>query len=237
VLDIGAGSGHLSHLLAEALPDSRVIANETAAAPAGQARAKLARFPNASVFDQPFEAFTETLDVIISWGSHHHLSHDYLAVVKRLLSPDGIFIVGDEFCPEYLTSDDRARLDRAEMVVIEGGYIFDNEADLAAYRQTKTVPDWSLRLEQGRQRALWTWYKFVGDYAAERDVWPVVISELQIARDDLITGFADEHKTSAHLLQRELRLNGFSIVDRTALGEREPALQSFVIYTCRVDAS
>jgi SAM-dependent methyltransferase len=236
IIDVGAGSGDLTLLLAQALPDCHVVANDVAANPVAQARDKLAGFPNASVHDGPFEGYPGTVDVVISWGSHHHLSHDYLGHVREILSPDGVLIVGDEFCPEYLTQDDQRRLAAASQISVVDGYVFDDQADVGAYRGSGRIPQWSLDLEEARRRTLWTWYKFVGDYAIEHDAWPVLIAELSICRDDLITDFEDEHKTSPYLLECELLLKDFSVVDRRAMGEREPHLQSFVVYTARPDA-
>lgn len=236
ILDVGSGSGDLSLLLAQALPDCEVIANDIAANPVAQAKEKLASFPRASVFDKPFEEWQEQIDVVISWGSHHHLAHDYLHHVRHVLSANGILIVGDEFCPEYLTPADQARLAAATEITIVDGYIFDSAKDVEIYKTTGTLPEWNLRLEQARRETLWTWYKFVGDYAVQHDAWPVLIAELGIARDDLITDFDDEHKTSPYLLERELVLNNFTVAERIVIGDREPALQSFVIYVCRATA-
>jgi cyclopropane fatty-acyl-phospholipid synthase-like methyltransferase len=236
ILDVGSGSGDLSLLLARALPDSEVIANDTAPNPVAQARDKLAPFPHSSVFDKPFEEWQEQVDVVISWGSHHHLSHDYLDHVRQILSSGGLFIVGDEFCPEYLTSADKERLAAATQISLVDGYVFDNAEDIATYKATGQLTEWNLRLEQARREALWTWYKFVGDYAIQQDSWPVFIAELGIARDDFITDFDEEHKTSPYLLERELQLNGFTIAERIVIGDREPALQSFFIYVCQAAA-
>ncbi len=233
IIDVGSGSGDLSLLLAEALPDCEVVANDTAPNPIGQAREKLASFPRASVYDRPFEEWSGTADVVISWGSHHHLSHDYLDHVRDILTPDGVLIIGDEFCPEYFSESDQQRLGRASEIVVVDGYVFDNDADVAVYRETGRIPEWSLQLEKARRQTLWNWYKFVGDYAIEHDAWSVLIAELAIARDDLITEFADEHKTSPHLLEREMELQGFDVVDKREIGDREPALLSFVVYVAR----
>jgi SAM-dependent methyltransferase len=233
ILDVGSGSGHLSLLLARTFADCEVIANEVADAHVARARTKLDPFPNANVFDRSFDEWKEPADAIISWGSHHHLSHDYLVHVRDVLAPDGLLVIGDEMCPEYLTPADQQRLRSAEIIQIVDGYIFDRPADIEAYRSNGFVPEWNLGLEQARRKALWEWYKFVGDYAVEHDVWTVLMIELQIARDDLITSFAGEHKTSRFLLERELELSGFSITKGVTLGNRPPALQSFVIYTCR----
>jgi SAM-dependent methyltransferase len=233
IIDIGSGSGDLSLMIARSLSDCTVVANDVAPNPVAQARSKLAPYANASVFDGQFEDWVEPVDIAISWGSHHHLSHRYLHHARDILGPHGLLIIGDEFCPEYITGDDADRLARAAEITVLDGYVFDNPEDIGTYRATGRVPDWSLRLEEARRRALWTWYKFVGDYAVEHHAWPVVIAELGIARDDLTTEEADEHKTSPRLLERELTLNGFDIAGKSVIGERDAALLSFVIYTCR----
>jgi SAM-dependent methyltransferase len=230
IIDVGSGSGDLSLLLAQALPDCEVIANDIEPNPVAQARDKLASFARASVFDEPFETWDGTADMVISWGSHHHLSHNYLAHVRRVLSPEGLLAVGDEFCPEYLTEADKERLAAAGTIVICDGYIFDRDEDVTTYREYGHLPEWSARLEEARRNALWTWYKFVGDYAVRKGHWPVLIAELGIARDDLITEFEDEHKTSPYLLERELVLNGFTVTRTEVIGDREPTLRSFVVY-------
>jgi len=232
VLDVGAGSGHLSWLLAREFQDGMIVANEIAESPITQARSKLAAFSNAQVFGRPFSEWDKTVDAVISWGTHHHLGHGYLDHVRRVLSPDGLLVIGDEMCPEYLTASDQQRLRQAKAIEIVDGYIFDRADDIENYRRTGMVPEWNLALEKARRKALWKWYKFVGDYAVAKDCWTVLITELQIARDDLITNFAEEHKTSPYLLQCELELNGFTITEKAVIGKRAPELQSFVVYTC-----
>jgi SAM-dependent methyltransferase len=233
IIDVGSGSGDLSLLLTEHLDDCEIVANDVAPMPVAQAIDKLAPHHRASVFSEPFETWTEPVDVVISWGSHHHLDHGYLNHVAEVLRPDGRFIVGDEFCPEYLTPEDQERLARADEISVVDGYVFDDPEQLARYRRTGELPGNVRRMEQARRRALWDWYKFVGDYAVERDAWDVLIAELAIARDDFVTSFDGEHKTSPRLLERELSLRGFQVVDRKLIGERPAALRSFVVYACR----
>jgi cyclopropane fatty-acyl-phospholipid synthase-like methyltransferase len=136
ILDVGSGSADLSLMLAHALPDSMVIANDVAANPIAQAREKLSSFPHATIFDRPFEEWSEPVDVVISWGSHHHLAHDYLRHVREILADQGLFIIGDEFCPEYLTSADQERLAKAREIILLDGYVFDDAEDAQTYRQT-----------------------------------------------------------------------------------------------------
>ena len=46
--------------------------------------------------------------------SHHHLPNTYLEHIRGVLGPDGVLIIGDEFCPEYCTPADAKRLAKAE---------------------------------------------------------------------------------------------------------------------------
>jgi SAM-dependent methyltransferase len=52
------------------------------------------------------------VDVFYSQGVHHHIEKGaqttaYLMNVRRQMNPGGVFIVSDEFLPEYKTSDER----------------------------------------------------------------------------------------------------------------------------------
>ena len=226
IVDIGSGSGVLSEMLARALPNHRVVANDPAAGNFQRARARLAPYRNASVFEQPFEVWNEPADVFISWGTHHHLAHDYLAQIRRLMRPGGRLIVGDEFCPEYLS---RAELEEGRAWLV-GGYLFTSEDEEQAFRRTGELPLAVRNREEARRQALWAWYRFVIDEAVKLRDWQVAMVELQIARDDFATDFADEHKTSPLLLETELRNSGFEILSRKAIGDRPPELQSFVVY-------
>jgi SAM-dependent methyltransferase len=226
IVDIGSGSGVLCELLAKALPNHNVVANETAGSNIAHARARLAKFPNARVFGVSFDQWVEPADVFISWGSHHHMPHNYLHKIRELLKPGGRFIVGDEFCPEYLTP---AELSAGTAWIVDG-YLFTSKDEERAYREKGAPPASVLQREEARRKALWTWYRYVIDQAVEQREWEVATLELQIARDDLVTAFADEHKTSPLLLETEMRAAGLEVLSKVCLGDREAALQSFVIY-------
>lgn len=226
IVDIGSGSGVLSEYLASQFPEHKVVANDNARSNSEKANTRLACYPNASVFDAAFEYWVEPADVFISWGSHHHLPHDYIKRVHELLRPGGRFIVADEFCPEYLSE---AELSGGRAWLIDG-YLYTSAAEEKMFRETGTPPQSVLDREEARRNALWKWYRYVIDKAVERNDWTVAVIELQIARDDLTTGFADEHKTSPLVLETELKDAGFAILSRRHIGERKPALQSFVVY-------
>lgn len=230
IVDVGSGSGVLSELLASRFPDHQVIANDVAQSNIDHARARLSRFANAQVSACPFEHWSSPVDILISWGTHHHLPHGYLARARELLRPGGCLLIGDEFCPEYLTS---AELARGKAWLVDG-YLFTSPEEEQEYRRTTKVPVTVQAREEARRNALWPWYRFVIDEAIIRGDWEVACLELQIARDDLTTSFADEHKTSPMLLETELRAEGFTIVSKRVLGERPQELQSFVIYEAEV---
>ncbi|MGW9210542.1 class I SAM-dependent methyltransferase [Embleya sp. NPDC055664] len=230
VMDVGSGSGVVSAMLAHSLPGHRVIANEVEPRLIAQARSRLADFAGGEVFDRPFQEWKKPLDVVISWGSHHHLPNTYLDHVRTLLVDDGVLIIGDEFCPEYCDDNDAARVTTAEVIHLADGLVLTSHREVAAYRADGVVPQWSRDLEAKRRRALWHWYKFVVDYAMAKDNWTVVLAELQITRDDLTTSFDEEHKLSPLIVRRDLELNGFRPLSTNVIGNRPPDLQSFYLY-------
>lgn len=230
VIDIGSGSGVLTEMLALRLPDCRIIANDDEPSLARQARERLHDLSNAEVFDRSYTEWDEPLDVVISWGTHHHMPHSYLAQTHRLLGADGTFIGGDEFCPEYCTDADNVRIRNADVLQLADGYILTSQDDIEAYEADGTIGQWAKDLEQRRRITLWNWYKFVIDFAIERGHWSVALCELQITRDDLVTDFEDEHKISPLIFEHEVELAGFHLVDKNIIGDRPAGLQSFFIY-------
>jgi SAM-dependent methyltransferase len=230
VFEVGSGSGYLTGLLLRAVPEAELIANEIEPSLVALARRRFAG-TKVTVFDRPFECWNEPVDILISWGSHHHLSSlTHLAHAASLIGTSGVLILGDEFCPDYLDESDRLRIARAEIIQLANGYLLTTSAEVAAFKDAGIIPEWSIRLERRRRHALWTWYKHVVDFAFEKDDDIVVQAELQIAADDLRTEFSGEHKIALSIVLRDLELNGFVERSRLVL-ETEPALASFFILT------
>lgn len=229
ILEIGSGSGYLIELLHKAIPDAELVANEFEPALVDLARERFRDTP-VTVFGEPFEKWDRPVDIVISWGAYHHMveSPTHLAHAAALLGTTGTLILGDEFCPDYLVDEDRARLATAESVHIADGHLLLHAAEIAEFDKTGELPDWSKALEARRRRALWTWYKYVIDVAFERGDDVVVNAELQIAADDIRTEFAGEHKLALPIVVRDLELNGFSEQSRVALAS-DPALASFFV--------
>lgn len=230
VVDVGAGSAVLSRLLWDRLGGGvDVVANEVEPALVAMARRRLGDAP-VEVFARPFEELERPLDIVISWGAHHHVPGSYLAHARRLLGPAGLLILGDEFCPEYCDDADRRRLAAAARLAVEDGYVL-LDADVDEYRRRRVPPPWSAALEARRRRALWIWYRFVIDRAIAGDHWTVALSELQIAQDDLETARAHEHKLSPAIVERQLELAGLRVLRRHDLDQARPAtLRSFAVY-------
>jgi len=230
VLELGCGSAVLARLLADRVPEADVVANEVEPNLVRLAEQRVAG-SGVEVFRRSFLEWDRPLDILISWGSHHHLSNEYLDHVKRVLRPEGIFIVGDEFCPEYCTDGDAVRISRAEVVYVADGYVLTSRREVEAYKNGGRIPEAARDLEQRRQRTLWNWYKHVIDFAFDQDNIVVVLAELQIARDDIMTIFRNEHKLPPSIVERDLEIRGFRRLSKRSLAPSDPVeLQSFFVY-------
>lgn len=229
VLEVGCGTGVFSEMLAARVPSAKVIANEPDPIISTLAQCRLARSAT-ELFMKPFEEWTEPLDILISWGAHHHLPKNYLDHAKRLLRSGGIFILGDEFCPEYCNAEDAARIAQAEVIHVVDGLVLTSDVEVQTYQDKGCMPQIVLDLEERRQRTLWNWYKYVIDYAMNHGYMNVALTELQIALDDLTTAFGGEHKLSPLFIERELELCGFQRLSKQGFGLDAIEFQSFFIY-------
>lgn len=231
ILDLGAGSGVLSRRLAERIPGAEIIYNEIERNLILQARRRL-EDTNVQEFARPFHEWDEPLDVIISWGTHHHVP-GYLQHARELLAANGTLILGDEFCPEYLDDQEREALRVATHVEVIEGFTYIGQEERKSIAADGAPPPVVRAREERRQRALWHWYKHVIDFAWTRNCLPVVLAELQIARDDLTTHAVQEHKLSPAFVEREVALADFQMITKEVLGSADPTLQSFVVYEYR----
>lgn len=230
VFDVGSGSGYFASKLITRLPEIELIVNEDEPHVISKLQRRLAN-AQAQIFDRPFTEWTEPVDIILSWGAHHHLPKNYLAHAKQVLRKDGVVILGDEFCPDYCDPAHAARISNAEQIYIANGYILTTAAEVEAYQKERYIPPVAYDLERRRQKALWTWYRYVVDYAMDRNCLAVVIDELRATHDDLITEFGDEHKMSPLIAEQEFKLCGFQQISKKSLGPAgAPQYQSFFVY-------
>jgi SAM-dependent methyltransferase len=230
IFNIGCGTGWLAAKLARKMPDADIIANELDPHHVSQLRRRL-EGTRARIFERSFAAFREPVDVLVSWGSHHHLPPAYVDHFRPLLGAAGTFVLGDEFCPDYLTDEDAARVLAAQTLRVARGFLLTRHEEIATFDATGVIPEWSRALERRRQQALWTWYRYVVDHAMERGIIAVAVDELRAAHGDLVTEYGDEHKLAARIVERDVTLRGFRSSSRKTFGpEDAPSLQSFVVF-------
>jgi SAM-dependent methyltransferase len=230
VLEIGCASGITSQRLAELLPSATITAQEQYEPYAALARERLDG-TRVLLHAGPIEAIEGGFDVILSAGAHHHLPSGYLTQARSLLRDDGVFVLADEFCPEYCTPEQLAHIAAAPLIHLANGFVLTSEAEVDVYVAHKRVPARALQMEARRRRALWHWYRYVVDEAMRGDHVEVAIAELKSAHDDLITGEEAEHKLAPSILERQLALAGFAVRHKHVLGpDDDSSLHSIMAY-------
>lgn len=236
IFDICSGSGFFIRRLSRELPEAgrhELIAHEDDEDVLPLLQARL-QGSSIRIHTGSFCDWHEPIDVLLSWGSFHHMPREYLAHARTLLRPGGLVILADEFCPEYLTPPMADRVRSAAMIHIANGYVLTSDAELAAYTETGAIPAIAVEMERARQQVLWRWYRHVVDVMMARECLNAALYELRTTRDDLDTAFGSEHKLSPVVGERELALLGFELVSRhVPVSEAAPARDSFFVYVCR----
>ncbi|HEU4733495.1 MAG TPA: class I SAM-dependent methyltransferase [Kofleriaceae bacterium] len=236
IFDICSGSGFFIHRLSRELPAAaahQLMAHEDDPDVLALLTARLGD-SGIPVHAGSFLDWREPIDVLLSWGSFHHMPREYLSHARTLLRPGGLVILADEFCPEYLTPAMRERVTTAPVIHLANGYVLTSDAELASYSKTGALPAIAVEMERARQQVLWRWYRHVVDVMMERGCINAALYELRTTRDDLDTAFGSEHKLSPAVAERELALLGFEMVARhVPVAEATPARDSFFVYVCR----
>lgn len=236
IFDICSGSGFFIRRLLRELPEAgahELFAHEDDAGVLPLLQARLDGGP-IKLHTGSFCDWREPIDVLLSWGSFHHMPRTYLAHARTLLRPGGLVILADEFCPEHLTAPMVDRVRSAPAIHIANGYVLTSDAELAAYAETGALPAIAVEMERARQQVLWRWYRHVVDVMMERACLNAALYELRTTRDDLDTAFGSEHKLSPVVAEREFELLGFDLVARhVPVSEPTPARDSFFVYVLR----
>jgi SAM-dependent methyltransferase len=236
IFDICSGSGFFIRRLSRELPEAaahELFAHEDDADVLPLLQTRL-RDSGIRIHAGSFLDWRQPIDVLLSWGSFHHMPRNYLAHARTLLRPGGLVILADEFCPEYLTPAMVDRVRSAPVIHIANGYVLTSDAELAAFEQTGALPAIAVEMERLRQQVLWRWYRHVVDVMMERECLQAALYELRTTRDDLDTAFGSEHKLSPVVAERELALLGFELVSRhVPVAEAVPARDSFLVYVYR----
>lgn len=229
-LEIGCASGITSQKIAARLPEVAVTAHEEYLPFAALAAERL-RGSRVSLRSEPLSTLRTPVDLLLSAGAHHHLPSTYLDHARSLLRDDGVFVLADEFCPEYCTPDELDHLAGATLIHLANGYVLTSAEEVEAYRATGALPERARQMEVRRRRALWHWYRFVVDEAMRGDHIEVAVTELQSAHDDLVTGDEAEHKLSPSIVERQVALAGFRVLHKHVLGPADdPSLHSIIAY-------
>ncbi|PSQ97628.1 MAG: SAM-dependent methyltransferase [Bacteroidetes bacterium SW_9_63_38] len=107
VLDLACGTGELIARIARTMPEADLAGVDLSAGMVEQARRKLSDIPNAEVqradaHDLLFSA--DAFDAVVCANTFHYFTHPdtVLAEVRRVLRPDGRFVVLD-WCRDYRT--------------------------------------------------------------------------------------------------------------------------------------
>ena len=230
VLEIGCASGITSQRLGERLPESSITAHEEFA-PFATLAAERLRGSRVELSTKPLAELSRPVDVLLSAGAHHHLPSGYLVQARKLLRDDGVFVLADEFCPEYCTPEELAHVASAPVIHLANGYVLTSDAEIEAHRATGALPERARAMETRRRQALWHWYRFVVDEAMRGDHVEVAVAELQSAHDDLVTGDEAEHKLAPSIVERQVVLAGFRVLKKHILGPPDdPRLQSLIAY-------
>lgn len=236
IFDICSGSGFFIRRLLRELPEAgahELWGHEDDPDVLPLLQARLGDSP-IRIHTGSFCDWQQPIDVLLSWGSFHHMPRAYLAHARTLLRPGGIVVLADEFCPEYLTPAMSDRVRSAAAIHIANGYVLTSDTELAAYTQGGMLPAIAVEMERTRQQALWRWYRHVVDVMMERECLNAALYELRTTRDDLDTAFGSEHKLSPAIGERELALLGFELVSRhVPVREAAPARDSFLVYVYR----
>jgi SAM-dependent methyltransferase len=236
IFDICSGSGFFIKRLTRELPEAsrhHVMAHEDDDGVLPLLTARLKDTP-IRVHTGSFSEWKQPIDVLLSWGSFHHMPRAYLAHARTVLRPGGLVVIADEFCPEYLTPAMQARVRSAPAIHLANGHVLTSDAELAAFQATGELPAVAVEMERARQQALWTWYRHVVDVMMERSCINAALYELRTTRDDLDTAFGSEHKLSPTVAEREFELLGYDIVARhVSVAAATPARESFFVYVLR----
>lgn len=230
ILQLGSHAGILTRWILERCPGVSIVVSDDDDELVAMSRERLTS-ERVSYHAGPLSALEDEVDVVLSLARHHHLSHDYLLHLPKVMRADSVYVLADELCPEYCEGEHRERIEQAEVIGVVGGYVLTTRAEVQAFNERGTIPPAAVAQEQLRRRALWRWYRYVVDEAVERGYFDIAVGELQSTHDDLITGSQAEHKFSALIVERQFALAGFKQRSKLSIGPPDDrARQSMFIY-------
>jgi SAM-dependent methyltransferase len=233
ILELGCHGGYFTERLRALCPQARFVVWDDDRELLELARTR--HFNGAVSFSDRLEPeLVPQVDIAVSVARHHHLPHDYLSMLARVLKPGGVYVLADELCPEYCAPEDREWICSGHALDVASGYVLTSREEIAAFAQSGRVPPRAIALEEQRKRALWDWYRYVVDEAMTRGYYDVAAVELRSSSDDLVTGSDAEHKFSPTIVARQLALAGFERIEKHSVCPANPiAQQGMFIFECQ----
>ena len=230
ILELGSHAGVVTEALLERWPHADITVVDESEELVAMARRRLAG-RRVQFHTQTFETLRHPVDLVVSVARHHHLPHDYLRGVRRVMAPGAVYALADEFCPEYCHGEHVASIEQAEVIHMARGYVLTSRSEVAAFEEHGFVPPRAIDLERWRRRALWRWYRFVVDEAVKHEYFDVAVTELKSTYEDLITGSDAEHKYSPLIVERQFAIAGFRRLSKRPVGGNDdPDRQSMFVY-------
>jgi transcriptional regulator with XRE-family HTH domain/SAM-dependent methyltransferase len=111
VLDVGTGPGVPLLMLRELLPRTRFTAIEPDEVAIGCLRSNIRGLSDVEALQTDFLSYAgadQSVAAITSVGASHHFNTAFmLQKAMRLLRPEGLLVIADEFLPPYTTQDER----------------------------------------------------------------------------------------------------------------------------------
>lgn len=113
ILDIGAGTGLLTHFILDRFPDALCTLIDISGDMLAQAKERFQNSSHISYIEADYSSFcfTESYDIVVSTLSIHHLRDDekekLYQTVYTVLHKGGIFINGDQFLGRSSSSEER----------------------------------------------------------------------------------------------------------------------------------
>lgn len=138
VLDLGAGTGLVSAMVAEAYPHSRVLAVDISEKMLDQARKRFAQNTRVSVkvMDYGEQPLPMGFDAVVSALSIHHLDHqgkrELFSKIHDALNPGGVFVNAELVLGESQEVEDLWQ--RVWREYLEGGGLGRDELDAIYHR-------------------------------------------------------------------------------------------------------
>lgn len=198
------------------------------------------------------------IDAVVSQGFHHHVpkGHEtiaYLANVRDQLSPQGIYVLGDEFLPHYENKEMRYRkaviwyshiiahalrnghegLAKGEAETLQDELSQCDSEEMRKH-QTPLILEWAPRISQAAQKEDWEEVnQCVEVFIGERSEISMHISGREEGTQRQPVPSRGDFKICHAVFQKEVEEAGFQIIGVSSIGPIH-TIGAMVVYTLKV---